>query len=141
MPQKLSKDRIKMRKMKQKLGKGLRSNLPLMQAMIKMSPKDRRTCCSAGVCAAFEEVCLNLLEGNIPLTPKEKASLKKRAPAIEKVAKRSTSLKAKRDIIQKGGFIGALLGPALRLLGPALGGIASAIGSSIRNTYNSTSGN
>jgi len=66
------------------------------------------------------ECCMNVLKGNVPLTPKEKARLSKHRSHLHTVARKSTSLRDKKTIIQKGGFLGALLAPIVSLLGGLL---------------------
>ena len=63
------------------------------------------------------EICLNLLEGNIPVNGEEKQKLKRHRKKIEVLADRKVALKQKRPIInQRGGFIGTLASVALPVL-------------------------
>jgi hypothetical protein len=66
----------------------------------------------------MSEVADNLLKGNIPLTNSQLELLRPSAKELETLAKKRTPLAKKRQILQKGGFIGALLGPAVGLLAP-----------------------
>ena len=66
----------------------------------------------------MSEVADNLLKGNIPLTNSQLELLRPSAKELETLAKKRTPLTKKRQILQKGGFIGALLGPAVGLLAP-----------------------
>ncbi len=59
------------------------------------------------------ECCLNVLKGNVPLNSQEKSKLRKHKNELRKLIKKRVSLKKKKEIIQKGGFLGALLGPLL----------------------------
>ena len=63
------------------------------------------------------ECCKNILLGNVPLNSKQKQLLSKRKKQIRKVANKSSSLKQKKAIIQRGGFLSAILGPLIGLLG------------------------
>ena len=66
------------------------------------------------------ECCANILKGNVPLTPKQKSILCKHKSKLRTVAQKKVSLKKKKEIIQKGGFLGAILGPVASILGSLL---------------------
>lgn len=66
--------------------------------------------------------CKNILKGNVPLTAKEKKLLARKKKLLRKLANEKTSLKTKKAIVQKGGFLGALLGPVLSILTGVLSG-------------------
>jgi len=103
------------------IGKDLREHVALLQMLQEAREPVRRqylSCCSRGVCNAMSEVADNLLKGNIPLTNSQLELLRPSAKELETLAKKKTSLTKKRQILQKGGFIGALLGPAVGLLAP-----------------------
>ncbi len=67
------------------------------------------------------ECAQNILKGKIPLTKNQRNSLKKRKNILRQLVKRKTSIKKKKQIIQSGGFLGALLGPIVSVLGSLLG--------------------
>jgi len=52
---------------------------------------------------------LNVLKGNLCVTPKQKSKLKRHKKALRDLAKKKVSLKRKRQIIQKGSFLAPLL--------------------------------
>ena len=64
----------------------------------------------------------NILNGNVNLSPRQKKRLVRHKHNLRKIVNKKTSLKAKRKIIQKGGFLGALLGPIVSVLGNLFGG-------------------
>ena len=67
------------------------------------------------------ECCLNILNGNVPLTGKQQAFLRKRKSKLRAIVDRKVSLKKKKEIIQKGGFqLGAILAPVAAFLGSML---------------------
>lgn len=68
----------------------------------------------------LREIAVNTLAGNIPLSSKHKAQLKKRAADVRLLAKKKTSQKRRLKIEQTGGFLGMLLGPALSFLAKAI---------------------
>lgn len=71
----------------------------------------------------ISEVCHNLLRGNIPLTSTEKAKLNKYKTQIRNIAGKKTTQQTKKRLIQKGGFLKALLAPLISLVGPLVKGI------------------
>lgn len=94
------------------------------QAILKGADKDLLQCLS--------ECAHNVLQGNIPLSPHQKARLTKYKQKLRQVANRNTALKQKQKIVQTGGFLPALLAPLLTsviapLAKTAIGGIAKAI--------------
>ena len=70
------------------------------------------------------DICYNLLNGKVKLTPKEKKRLIRYKKHIRKVAKRATTKKTKKKIIQTGGFLRAILAP---LLGSVLAPLTQSI--------------
>ena len=76
------------------------------RAILRGADKDLLQCLS--------ECALNVLKGNVKLTPGQKASLTKYKQKLRKVANKKVSLKEKHRIIQTGGFTPALLAPLLK---------------------------
>lgn len=62
------------------------------------------------------ECAKNILQGNVPLTKAQKKSLSSRKTHLRKLSKKKTSLKQKKEIIQKGGFLGSLLAPIISVI-------------------------
>ena len=80
----------------------------LRKAFLKHAKKELITCLS--------ECCSNTLKGNVPLTPAQKKALSRHRKHIREVADKRNSHRRRKDIlIQKGGFLGSLLGPILSL--------------------------
>jgi hypothetical protein len=68
------------------------------------------------------ECAKNVIKGHVKLTAKQKAKLKTHKNGIRRLVKKKVSLKTKKKILQKGGFLPALLAPiAGAVLGPLLG--------------------
>ena len=63
-------------------------------------------------------MCQNVLKGNVPLTNPQMSKLRPRRHDLRALplSIKKTSLAKKRKIIQKGGFLSALLAPALSAL-------------------------
>ena len=62
----------------------------------------------------------NILRGNVPLTKLQKEKLKRNKAELRVLTKTSISLKKKKVILQKGGFLGSLLAPIATIVAPLL---------------------
>ena len=67
--------------------------------------------------------CKNTLDGNVPLSPSQRCKLKRHRATLRALTKPHLSKGKKKVLLQKGGFLPALLGPILGLVGPLLKGI------------------
>ena len=76
------------------------------------------------VIKAIAELALNCLNGVIPLSSAAKKKMRRHKSSMRDVAGKS-NIAAKRRVIQRGGFLGALLGTALPL---AIKGISALVG-------------
>jgi len=74
-----------------------------------------------GLIKAVGESAKNCLKGNVHLNRHQFRCLRKHKNALRKLANRKTSIKARKRIIQKGGFLGALLGPVIKAIGGIFG--------------------
>ena len=95
----------------------------VLRALATLHPSVRKailTHPSRELINCISECCINVLNGNVPLSGSQKAKLTRYKRQIRNVAGKATSLKNKTKVIQTGGFITALLGP---LLGSVLSGI------------------
>ena len=63
------------------------------------------------------ECAKNVIKGNVPLTDRQKTTLRRKRNDIRALSLKKTSLRKKRKILQKGGFLTALLAPVLSILG------------------------
>ena len=72
---------------------------------------------------AFSECSLNILKGNVRLTPHQKRILSRHKRQLRDLSKTNTSNVKKRKILQTGGFIGAILNPVLGVLGSILNSV------------------
>ena len=75
------------------------------------------------------ECAMNILKGNVSITPGQKRKLAHHKTHLRNLVKRQVSLSKKKKVLQKGGFLPALLAPILGTVLPALG---SGIGNLIR---------
>ena len=74
-----------------------------------------------GLLTCLCECSKNILKGNVPLSPGQKKNLRRHKRLLRKLTLKRTSKKIKNKILQKGGFLGALITPILSLLGGMLG--------------------
>lgn len=69
----------------------------------------------------LSECAHNILKGTVNLTPAQYKKLKKYKLQLRVLANKKASAKKKKSTIQKGGFIGALLGALLPVLTELVG--------------------
>ena len=121
---------MKNKAVKIKVGRKLKPTLPMLKMIHEAKDGTRRnvmSCCSRDICEAMTEIAKNMLKGNIPLTETQYSTLRRYVRDMELLADKKSTLRDKRQTLQKGGFLGALLGPALKILSPVVGTIASSI--------------
>jgi len=63
------------------------------------------------------ECAKNVIKGNVPLTDRQKTTLRPKRNDIRALSLKKNSLRKKSKILQKGGFLTALLGLVLSILG------------------------
>ena len=88
----------------------------MCKAIIKEADDDLVHC----IC----ECTHNILKGNVPLTKAQKTKLRPYKQDMRAVANKTTGQKRKRQILQKGGFLPALLAP---LLAPIIAPLVSKV--------------
>ena len=90
------------------------------RAIIQLADKKLIDCIS--------ECCLNILRGNINLTPYQRKKLMGYKHCLRKVASKAVGVKDKKRILQKGGFLGAILAPlAAGVLSPLISNIVGKV--------------
>ena len=90
-----------------------KSKPPMIKSILKNAPAD--------LVRALCECSLNVLKGNIKLNKSQKTRLRRYKNILRKLAYKKSTTKSRKQMLQKGGFIGALLGPVLGVLGSLLG--------------------
>jgi hypothetical protein len=107
------------------MSKTLRRNAHFLKLLYKSSPAIRRKLlrnhCSPDFITCVCECAKNVLVGNVPLNSSQKATLRRRYNSLKELALKKTSQKKRKQIIQSGGFLGALLGPIISVLGNLFG--------------------
>lgn len=101
----------------------MRRYLPVLKKITRMGDKARRHYlknCDKALVDCFSECAKNILKGNVSLSGRQFSRLKREKTNVRALASRRTSLRKKRSIVQRGGFIQALLMPAIATLGGIL---------------------
>ena len=91
--------------------------------LLKAKPVIRKAIIDNADCSLISCICecaKNILQGNIILKSKEKRNLAKHKQHLRQVIKKSVPLKEKKRIIQKGGFLSALLAPLASMVVPLI---------------------
>ena len=98
----------------------------LLREIHRANPAQRRKLvkkyCNKEFVCCITECVRNLLKGNVPLNASQKKKLEAKKKILRQVALKKTSLKKKQKLIQSGGFLGALLGPIISVLGGLFNG-------------------
>jgi len=97
-----------------------------MHALHRAKPTTRKRllhkhCDDDFVCCIVECV-RNLLKGNVPLNSIQKRKLQSKKKVLRQLVLKKTSQRKRRQLVQSGGFLGALLGPIVSVLGSLFNG-------------------
>ena len=101
----------------------MRKFLPLLKRINKLGSREKNQYakrCNKEFLDCISECAKNILRGNVQLSAKQKTALRRNRQNLRRLSIKKTSLKNKRQIIQKGGFLGAILAPVLATLGGSL---------------------
>ena len=107
----------------------LKKHLPLMEYLVKGKPKIKKAIIEesdAEVMKVFCECAKNTLNGNVQLSPAQYKKLQRYKSHLRQLADKKVGVRKKKAILQKGGFLGALLGAVLPTLATAVGSIFGA---------------
>lgn len=106
----------------------MRRYLPTLRRIQRLGDRSKRKIikeCDRHLIDCFCECSKNILKGNVPLKESQLRKLRREKKNLRALALKRTPLKKKRKILQKGGFIGALLTPVLSILGSLIAGNGS----------------
>ena len=108
------------------MSKRLHRHVNLLRALHKASPASRKNLlkkhCNSDFVCCITECVKNLLKGNVPLNSAQKKRLSAKKKVLRQIALKKTSFRKKQKLIQSGGFLGALLGPIISVLGGLFNG-------------------
>ena len=105
------------------MSRRLRKNSDFLRVLAKATPKQYKGLIDGANKDLIHAVCecaTNCLNGNIPLTPRQKKRLAPYKKNLRHLANKKVRFQDKRKVIQKGGFLGALLKPIIQTLGSLL---------------------
>jgi len=105
-----------------------RKYLPILKQIQRLGEKAKKQFikkCDREFIDCVSECAKNVIKGNVPLKPTQLRRLRRERSNVRVLASKKTSLKKKRRILQKGGFLGALLPPFLGVLSSLLLGNAN----------------
>lgn len=98
----------------------MKNYLPVLKRIRKLGEKAKQQYvrkCDKEFLDCASECAKNIIKGNVPLTNSQKATLRRKRDDLRALSVKKTSLRKKRRILQKGGFLTALLPPILSVLG------------------------
>ena len=105
----------------------VRRKLPAIKRLRRLSACQRKKffrTCSDDFLNALSECAKNVLRGNVPLTASQFKKLRPYKQVLRVLSSRRSSVGTRRKLLQqKGGFIGAILGPLLGLATSLFGGL------------------
>ena len=102
----------------------LRKHAPLFRYLGRCNPKTAKSIIKASdreLLDTFCECSLNILNGNVSLTDHQRRRLKPFKNSLRQLTKKKVSRNHKRALLQKGGFLSALLAPLGAILSTVLG--------------------
>ena len=106
----------------------LRKHSNTLKFLHRAPPSLRKTIIAKADPELIKTICdcsLNILSGNLKTSPKTRKQLCRYKSSLRKLTNPKLSLKQKQRVIQKGGFLGALLSAALPIVTNLLGSLAS----------------
>ena len=107
------------------ISKRVKNHLPLLEFMRKCDSKTMKHMirhCDSDMLKSLCEICQNTIRGNVRLTPTHFKRLKRYKKQLSTVTNSKSSDKQKRQSLQKGGFLPALLGAVIPAIIGAIGG-------------------
>ena len=103
----------------------IKRNFNALQVLNKASPKLRKAIIAnseSELIIALCEIIANVLSGTVKLSSLQKQKLGPHKSSLRHLANKRVGIKEKRKLlVQKGGFLSALLPPALTLLATLIG--------------------
>jgi len=105
----------------------LKRNFLLLKTLKKASPNLRKHIlkkCNDDLIKCLCDICYNICAGNCKLSPNQHRALIRHKNPIRDLANKKKSLKSKRrSMIQRGGFLPALLIPAISIISSIIGSL------------------
>ena len=98
------------------MSKRVKKYSPTLQLLAKCDKKTANAIVKSAnpeFLCCISDICHNILQDKVKLSAKEKENLKKYKHQLRKIADKATTNKSKRQLVQKGGFLGAILAPLI----------------------------
>ena len=109
------------------MAKRVHKHLKTLEVLETAKPKLRKSILESAdsdLIRCLCECCLNILKGNVELTAAEKRKLSRHKKFIRHLSSKNIPINTKREIlVQKGGFLPALLGPILGIAASLIGSL------------------
>ena len=109
-----------------KMSRMIREYLSVLKRIVRMKDNARQSFlkkCDKEIIDCFSECAKNVLKSNVPLKKRQYECLRRQKKNVRALARKGTSLRVKRRIVQqRGGFLASLLVPAITALGSVLAG-------------------
>ena len=105
----------------------LRHHLPLLKNIINLPDRQQKNFIKTAhrsVLDSICECCINILNGCIRLNGRQKTRLSRNKQDLRRLVLKKTAVGKKRKLLQKGGFLSAILSAAIPVVGSL---IASAV--------------
>lgn len=113
------------------MSKRIKKHLEILKILKKCSPKQRKALLQAADNSLIYCICEcidNVLRGNVKLSSAKKKELAKHVAVLRKIADRKTKVDNKRTLlVQKGGFLPALLAPVIGIAGGLIGDLIGSL--------------
>ena len=107
------------------MSENLKKYAPYLHLLHKCSSQARKSLvdkhCNKEFINCICECAKNVLDGNVDLSDLHKRTLRRHRALLHKLVLKRTSMKNKKMILQTGGFLSALLGSIVKVLGSLFG--------------------
>ncbi len=106
--------------------KRIERNASVLSALAKASATTRNAVIASAkkdLVYALVDCARAIIKRDVPLTRGQLNTIKRLAAEIRVLVSRNATLEERKRVLQKGGLISALLGPALKIIPSLLGGL------------------
>ena len=111
------------------MSRRVQTQIPVLKSLCKCTGSKRKQLLQVGgkdLQLCLDECAVNVLKGHVPLSQKHFSQLKKYKQPLRNLSLRKTSQKKRRQIVQRGGFLPALLAPIIAsLAGTVINAVAN----------------
>jgi len=97
----------------------VKKNLPVLKRLSRLGDRAKREYvqkCDKEFVNCVSECAKNVIKGNVLLNDRQMKNLRRKRNDLRELSSKKTSLRKKRRILQKGGFLTSLIPPVLAAL-------------------------